>query len=1109
MPQVISIIATVAIGSIKGAGIYVALFKVGLIIGVNYVVSQAFLTPLENGTTELITGIKGNTDGPVTPQKIIYGNRRVGGAVVYRNMTDEGYLPGTELIETKKANENLYYHTCIALCGHELNSIGSIYFNDELLTYQAHPNYSNIYKVSDDKYNKVNTDGSVSLEAFVQDDSISENFASTNSLTAENLVKNASNLLIAGDKFTLEGVTYAGNGTGSNKMASQPFTITSALNSNELGTGTLIFTPAFRIFPGTSDSRTNRRTTRKDKRRLYTDRVISITSNVLLLIKKGLDPQFDLNNQEDIDELDLLSKAGYKEFNRYTQDPDTEFPIRTRVVVDGEFGDSTSFMNGISFIYARLRFHPESFTRIPNINCVVEGKKCFDNRTSTTVYTQNPALILRDYLTSSYGLNLSSSDIDNTYTDVAANICDESVSIASGTQARYTCDLMLSTEATLEDNINKILFSMLGTLIFVDGKFRIFAGAYETPTITIDDSWIVDSVILSPKVSIQDSFNSVTGIYINEGNEFSPTNIPTVTNSTYLTEDNEIESLKEIDLVSQNNVERAQRLAQTFLNLQRSSEVITLICKTIAIQLTPHDMVYLDLPRFSYSSRPYRVISITRNENGLFVLVLKYEVPTIYDWVSTDASIPDVGSSLELPSIEKNWPPSNLTIEEEAYTTTNGSGVKVRAIINFDPSPSGFASSYQLEYKLITDSQYIVLGRTQSNNFTISDISAGLYDFRVKTISETGAYSDYSSKQIEIIGLTAVPADIVNFSLNVVSNIAYLSWDLAAEIDVQVGGSIIIKHNTNLSGATWATSNLLVPELPGITTQASVPLLSGTYLIKAQDSTSNISENAVTIITTVPNITKMNSIATLTESPSFSGVKVNMVSTSNTLILDGVTLFDSVAGNFDEAIGSFDGGNSTGFETSGQYDFSTYIDVGSVLTSRVTIDLDFTIDEPGNFFDDYPGDFDDVVGKFDGDDNDPINVIPYISTTEDDPSGSPTWTDYRRFFLGDYTARAFKFKIEVESSKSNFNIILSALSASVDMPDISDTGNLTTGTGGTTTVSFNKTFQVAPDLGATIQAGNGGDYLLIQNITTTQFDIGVLNSAAYVAKSVSWIAKGY
>ena len=69
MPQVISIIATVAIGSIKGAGIYVALFKVGLILGVNYVVSQAFLTPLENGTTELITGIKGNTDGPVTPQK--------------------------------------------------------------------------------------------------------------------------------------------------------------------------------------------------------------------------------------------------------------------------------------------------------------------------------------------------------------------------------------------------------------------------------------------------------------------------------------------------------------------------------------------------------------------------------------------------------------------------------------------------------------------------------------------------------------------------------------------------------------------------------------------------------------------------------------------------------------------------------------------------------------------------------------------------------------------------------------------------------------------------------------------------------------------------------
>ena len=55
-------------------------------------------------------------------------------------------------------------------------------------------------------------------------------------------------------------------------------------------------------------------------------------------------------------------------------------------------------------------------------------------------------------------------------------------------------------------------------------------------------------------------------------------------------------------------------IASTFLNLNRSNEIINITCKMMAIEITPSDMVYVDLPRFSYSSRPYRVMNVERIE---------------------------------------------------------------------------------------------------------------------------------------------------------------------------------------------------------------------------------------------------------------------------------------------------------------------------------------------------------------------------------------------------------------------------------------------------------------------------------------------------------------
>jgi hypothetical protein len=60
-----------------------------------------------------------NTVTSAAPSAIIYGETRVGGIVFYQETT---------------GSSNKYLHRCIALAGHEVNQIGTIYLNDEEIT---------------------------------------------------------------------------------------------------------------------------------------------------------------------------------------------------------------------------------------------------------------------------------------------------------------------------------------------------------------------------------------------------------------------------------------------------------------------------------------------------------------------------------------------------------------------------------------------------------------------------------------------------------------------------------------------------------------------------------------------------------------------------------------------------------------------------------------------------------------------------------------------------------------------------------------------------------------------------------------------------------------
>ena len=85
-------------------------------------------------------------------------------------------------------------------------------------------------------------------------------------------------------------------------------------------------------------------------------------------------------------------------------------------------------------------------------------------------------------------------------------------------------------------------------------------------------------------------------------------------------------------------------------------------------------------------------------------------------------------------------------------------------------------------------------------------------------------------------------------------------------------------------------------------------------------------------------------------------------------------------------------------------------------------------DLPG-LFDDLPGLFDDFTGAAQFADT---NLLFYISTTNDDPAGTPTWSDYKQFRAGEFYGRAFRFRVVLKSTAANVTPAITAMTAIVE-----------------------------------------------------------------------------
>jgi len=522
-----------------------------------------------------------------------------------------------------------------------------------------------------------------------------------------------------------------------------------------------------------------------------------------------------------------------------------------------------------------------------------------------------------------------------------------------------------------------------------------------------------------------------------------------------------------------------------------NSNVLTV---SSAFSQTPNANAPYIIETSTLQTTTWRVITITENDDKTFSITALEHDPDKYAFVEDGSAIPAKNTSI-LTEIKR--PPEGLFAEEKIVEINNRAVSK----IILDWQPVSGASNYRVQFRSNNGDFNEIT--TSSSSVDILNTDVGNYEFRVFAYNAVGQPSaNPSTLNFNAIGKTAVPANVTNATLEPLpdGNTARIRWDQTTDLDVKYGGQVYIRFSELSSGATFSNSTDVIEAVGGATTEATVPLKSGTYSLKFRDTGGRFSTTEATITVTVPSIGNKLSIISQRENPNFAGTKTNLTVASNELKLtDPAT------------------------NLTGSYAFQNALDLGGVFSLEIEKHLKSVGINESDLFDSIPNL--DLRDDFDGTVAEQTNATVLVRTTSDDPSSSPTYGSFNKFFKGTFKGRGFDFKCDIQSENANENIKVSELGFDAFLParteqsttiktsgtsasglDISFANSFFTGTSaiGGSTSAYPPSIMVTPQNMAT------GDFYQITSITGSGFNIKFLNSSGTViSRNFSFSAVGY
>jgi len=472
--------------------------------------------------------------------------------------------------------------------------------------------------------------------------------------------------------------------------------------------------------------------------------------------------------------------------------------------------------------------------------------------------------------------------------------------------------------------------------------------------------------------------------------------------------------------------------------------------------------------------RPFRVLSIRETEKHIFEVTALQRDPDKWARVEQNLKLPPRDFTVlptGLPAA-----PLQASLMATPYTYAVGPTSRSVVALSWSPSDDPRVQLYEIQVKGPLDPDFTRVRSINGLFYNVEDAHEGMYEFRVRGVDALRRRSPWVtfSGNVDF----GRPEDVTGFRVAINEQVATLTWN--PQVDF-VTYKYEIRFTPLTTGATWENSQVLVQQV--FATTANVPAMAGTYLIKALTQQNLECDHAQLVVAAIGPLNGYNAIVALIEQPAWTGTKVNVEAVSGRLQL--------VEG-----------------ETIGTYTFSSG-DLTAVYSSRVSALLEITGLNANVAMADWVTLA--SVNPLSGTSADQYSVKLEMRYTEDDPGGSPTYTDLEQLVVGDYTARAFEFVLTLESFAEGVSPAVERLEISIDMPDRTESADDVTCPAGGLAVTYAYPFLIGPAVAITPQGMSERDDWELTSKTQTGFGIRFFNWSAPstdIERTFDWIAKG-
>ncbi len=491
--------------------------------------------------------------------------------------------------------------------------------------------------------------------------------------------------------------------------------------------------------------------------------------------------------------------------------------------------------------------------------------------------------------------------------------------------------------------------------------------------------------------------------------------------------------------------------------------------------------------------RQFRVLINTQEDKNIFAITALLHDPTKFARIEQDIDL--AAASYSAYRTGDILPPLNLSKEEYLYK--EGVAVHSAATISWTPPNDERVSTYNLEVKRPGDEDWMHLSSDDEPSYTLIDTIDGAYSFRVRAVA-LNKRSEWLESAFNILSLSEPPADVENFRSQIIDKMIVLSWDAVADLDLS---HYQMRHTKSLT-PTWDAAVIVEDEIK--TTSLVIPVLGGTYLIKAVDTSLIQSLNAVSVTNGITkDLLALNVVEVVENETGFTGVKTSTVFDAglNALRLDTADDIYDWTDIYD--IDDIYYGE-TGLAPVGYYEFGEVADLTNIFTSRISTSI--TLSGTDIFSDIYIIDDIYAVQNIYGADPSEYGFELQISTSDD----MIAWSDWEPLIIGDTIARGLKFRAKLTTTLPNISPLLESASIDIDMPDrVYSQEDVTCPVSGMTH-TYSPAFKAKPALGVTAQDMATGDYFTITNQSATGFDIEFFDSSdTSISRTYDILAKGY